>query len=111
MKIKSRNDKLVELSMTKQPEEMFGGTCGYAAKTPGAPNLWELNENVERLDTEKAKMFHSVAAELLHVTKRTRPDIETEEAYFTTRAANINMKDWKKVRRCITFRNQSKEYM
>ena len=40
MKIKLRKDKLVELSMTNQSKEsieMFGSTCGYAVKTPGAP--------------------------------------------------------------------------
>ena len=46
MKIKLRKDKLVELSTMKQLEEaieMFGITCGYAVKNPGAPHLWEVN--------------------------------------------------------------------
>ena len=41
-------------------------------------------------------MFHSVAAKLLYVTNRMRPDIEPEVAYFTTRVANRNVDDWKK---------------
>ena len=64
--------------MTKQLEEaieIFGSTCGYAVKNPGAPHLWEVNDNAEILDTEKSKIFHSVAAKILYVTKRTRPDI------------------------------------
>ena len=79
MKIKLRKDKLVESSIKKQPEEyieVFGFTCGYSLKTPGVPHLWEVNENAKRLDTEKAKIFHSVAAKLLYVTKQTIPDIE-----------------------------------
>ena len=63
---------------------MFGSTCGYSVKNTGAPHLWEVNGNAERLGTEKAKTFHSVAAKILYVTKRTRPDIEPEVAYFTT---------------------------
>ena len=53
---------------------MFGSRCGYDVKTPGAPYLWEVNESAEILDTEKAKIFHSVAAKLLYVTKRTTSD-------------------------------------
>ena len=49
--------------MAKQLEEameFFWSTCGYAVKTPGAPHLWEVYDNAERLDTEKAKIFHLV---------------------------------------------------
>ena len=41
--------------------------------------------------------------------KRTRPDIEPEVAWFTTQVANINVDDWNKMKRCITFLKQSKE--
>ena len=77
-------------------------------KTPGAPHLWEVNDNSEVLDTEKAKIFHSVAAKLLYVTKRTRPEIEPKVAYFTTRVENNNVDDWKKMKRCIKFLKQIK---
>ena len=95
--------------MTKQLEEsieMFGSTCGYSVKTPGASHLWGLNENAERLDTDKAKIFHSVTAKLLYVTKRNIMDIEPEVAYFTMQVANINVDDWKKMKLCITFLKQ-----
>ena len=75
MKIKLRKEKLVELIMKKQLEEaieMFGSTCGCSVKTPVAPYLWEVNDNAERLDTKKSKIFHSVAEKLLYVTKRKR---------------------------------------
>ena len=111
MKIKLRKEKIVELSMTKQLEEaikMFGSTYGYAVKNPGGPQLWEVNENAGRLDTERAKIFHSVAAKLFYVTKQTRPYIEPEVAYFTIRVENSNVYDWKKIKRCTTFIKQSK---
>ena len=41
MKIKLRKDEI----------EKFGSTCGYAVETPGAPRLWEVNDNAERIDT------------------------------------------------------------
>ena len=88
---------------------MFGSTRGYSVKTTGSPYLWEVNENAERLDTEKEKIFHSVSEKLLYVTKQTRPDIEQEVAYFTTQVANSNVYHWKKMRHGITFIKQSKE--
>ena len=88
---------------------MFGSTCGYDVKNLGALHLWEVNENVERLDIEKMKIFHSVAAKMLYVTKQTRPDIETEVAYFTTQVANRNVYYWNKMRRCTTFIKHSKQ--
>ena len=112
MKIKLRKEKLVELIMKKVLEEaikMFGSTCGYDVKTLGAPHLREVNKNADRLDTEKAKIFHSVAAKLLYVTNWTRPDIEPQVAYFTIQVANSNVEYWNKMKRCITFLNQSKE--
>ena len=78
-------------------------------KNLGALHLWEVNENVERLDIEKVKIFHSLAAKMLYVMKRTRPDIEPEVAYFTTQVANSNMYYWNKMRRCPTFIKQSKQ--
>ena len=98
--------------MTKQLEEaieMFGSTCGNFVKTPGAPYLREVNKNSERLDTEKLKIFHSVAAKILYDTKQTRPDIEPEVAYFTTQVENINVDGWKKMRHYITFLKQNKQ--
>ena len=98
--------------MTKKLEEsikIFGSTCGYAVKIPAELHLWEVNENAERLETEKSIIFHSVAANVLYVAKRTRPDIEPEIEYFTTQVANSNVDDWKKIKCCITFLKQSKE--
>ena len=86
----------------------LGCICGYAMKTPGAPYLWEVNENTERLDKEEAKIFLSVAAKLFYIMKRKRPDIEPEVGYFTTLVSNINMDDCKKIKRCITFLKKSK---
>ena len=57
----------------------------------------------------KSKIFHSVAAKLLYVTKRKIPDTEPEVTYFITRLENSNVNDWKKMKHCITFIEQSKE--
>ena len=98
--------------MTKKLEEaikMFGITCGYDVKTPGAPHLWEINDNAEKLDTEKSKIFHSVVANLLYVMKRTRPDVEPEVPYFTTRLSNSSVDDLKKMRRCTASLKKYKE--
>ena len=99
--------------MTKQSEEdikMSVSTCVYAMETPGAPNLQEVNENTEVINTKRAKQISLSSGKRLYVTKRMGPDIEPEVAYFTTQVANINVDDWKKMKLCITFIKQIKEY-
>ena len=66
---------------------------------------WEYRENRYR----NGKIFHSVVAKLLYVTKRKIPDIEPEVTYFTTRVENSNVDDWKKMRCCTISLKQSKE--
>ena len=46
------------------------------SKTPGKYNLFEINDNVERLDRIKANTFHKIVAKLLFVSKRVRLDID-----------------------------------
>ena len=50
------------------PLEM--GTKSSAA----ASNLFEVNEDSEKLSPRKAEAFHSLVANILFATKRARPD-------------------------------------
>ena len=81
----------------------FGEKCTYKVSSPSAPHLWKVNEDTEQLNQEQSNLFHSVTAELLYLTKRSRPDIETVVSFFTTRLSKRNVDDWKKLKRVITF--------
>ena len=66
---------------------------------------WECRETRCR----KSEIFQSVAAKLLYFTKRKRPDIEPEVAYYITRVTNNKVDDWKKMKSCIIFLKKSKD--
>ena len=52
-----------------------------------------MNENAEKLDKEKAELFHLIITKLLYVTKRLRPDIETAIAFLITRVSKSDIGD------------------
>ena len=104
--IKMRNDGLVAIQQHEQIEQaldMFGPTYTFDVTSPCANHLWKVNEDAEKLDEEKAKVFHSIVAKLLHVTKRSRPDIETAVAFLMTRVSKSDVDDWKKLKRLMTW--------
>ena len=79
----------------EQALEKFGPTYTYHFTSPCANHLWKVNKNAEKLDEKKADLFHSIVAKLLHVTKRSRPDIETAVAFLMTRVSKSDVDDWK----------------
>jgi hypothetical protein len=106
-----RDDGLIEMSMSSHIQDAidsFGSLCGYKVTSPAAAHLWDVNDECELLDEDKMVIFHSVTAKLLFVTKRTRPDIEPAVAFCTTRVQKPNKDDWKKLKRCITYLDQTK---
>jgi hypothetical protein len=109
--IEIREDGMIEMTMIPHIQDAidsFGSLCGYKVTSPAAAHLWDVNEDCEVLDEEKAIIFHSVTAKLLFVSKRTRPDIEPAVAFCTTRVQKPNKDDWKKLKRCITYLDQTK---
>jgi hypothetical protein len=76
--------------------------------SPWNDNLFNIEENSERLDQEHAEQFHTTTAQGLFVCKRGRPDISPAIAYLTTRVKNPNQHDWKKLIRMMKFLSQTK---
>ena len=65
-------DGLIKISQHDQVQEAldkFGETYGHHLSSPCANHLWNVNENAEKLDKEKADLFHSVVAKLLYITR------------------------------------------
>ena len=55
-------------------------------KSSAAPeNLFLVNEEYEKLLTNKSVQFHNLVAKTLYDTKRARPDTCTAVAFLTTR--------------------------
>ena len=108
--IKIRNYKKVELIKKHHIEDtviQFKHICGFKVTSPCAHNLWGVNNEAELLDYIKSYLFHLLTYKLLYITKRTIPDIEKAVVLFTKRVSHINVDDWKKLRRCISYLNQT----
>ena len=79
-------------------EELLGKVTSCAAK-----GLTEVDSKSQRLDTKRSKLFHSVVAKLLFISKRARPDIEPTVNFLCTRVTKSTEQDWLKLKRLLTF--------
>jgi hypothetical protein len=60
-------------------------------------NLFTVNEDCEKISSDKAVQFHNLAAKTLYATKRARPDTCTAISFLTTRVRAPDKDDWKKL--------------
>ena len=84
----------------------FKYICNFRVTLPCAQHLWDVNYEAECLDDVKADLFHSLKDKLLYITKSKGTHIEQAVEFLTTKVANINVDDWNKLRRCISYLNQ-----
>ncbi len=71
---------------------------GAGTKSTAAPeNLFTVNDDCEKLSSDKAVQFHNLVAKTLYTTKRARPDTCTAIAFLTTRVRAPDKDDWKKL--------------
>ena len=93
----------VKISMLDYVEEILTAfdkaePNGAGTKTSAAPdNLFKVNEDCEKLKTNKAVEFHNLVAKTLYATKRARPDTCTAIAFLTTRVREPDKDDWAKL--------------
>ena len=83
----------------KYPEELGD----KVPKTPAAAHLFEVRDDVEKLDGDKAEEFHHVVAKGLFVCKRARDDIQPTIAFLCTRVKEPDHDDWQKLLRLMRY--------
>ena len=67
-------------------------------KSSAAPeNLLAVNEECEKLSTDKSVQFHNLVAKILYATKRARQDTCTSVVFLTTRVQEPNLDDLNKL--------------
>ena len=76
---------------------------GRTVNTPAAEHLFEVNENAQKLDKQRAERFHKYVAKLLFAAKRARPDIQTAIAFLCTRVKEPDVDDEKKLIRVLGY--------
>ncbi len=69
--------------------------------TPALEDLFKVDESAVKLGSVKAKVFHTILAKALYVSKWARPDTSLAIAFLTTRVREPDKDDWRKLRHLI----------
>jgi hypothetical protein len=72
--------------------------------TPALQSLFKVDQSIETLPKDKAKVFHSADAKLLYLAKKTRPDLLTAIAFLSTRIKST-YEDEEKSKRFLRYLN------
>ena len=73
------------------------------AVTPARRDLFNSDDNAQRLAKKDAEVFHSIAAKLLYVSIRARMDILLAVIYLCTRVSKSTVQDQAKLKRVLEY--------
>ena len=110
MKITFNKDKTVTIDMSDYIKEAIIDSQEDVSKTatsPATKTLFDIDDDSPVLDKVKADRFHRIAAKLLYICKRGRPDIPLPVAYLCTRVSHSTEEDWGKLKRVLQFLNRT----
>ena len=101
----SQNDKVIitqydcihEILMSL-PDDMKG-----TAVQPAQKHMFTVNADATKLDDEIADLFHHYTAQLLFLSKRARPDLQTAIAFLCTWIMVPNVDDYKKLANVMKY--------
>ena len=108
-------DGIVKISMLKyiaetlaEFEKIMPGCEG--TKSSAAPkDLFNVDEDCDKLSKRKAEQFHSLVAKVLFATKRARPDTGTSISFLMTRTQAPNKDDWEKLAHLMRYIRGTKD--
>jgi hypothetical protein len=80
-----------------------------ARPTPSNKSIFQVSEDAVALREEDRKVFHSVVAKLLYLSKRARPDILTAVSFLCTRVTRATVEDQKKLEYLLGYLQATKE--
>jgi hypothetical protein len=63
-----------------------------------ASKLFPDRKSTNKLDDERAMMYHHLTAKMLYLCKRARPDLHTAISFLMTQVTQPDKDDWKKLR-------------
>jgi hypothetical protein len=80
------------------------GVKGYKS-TPAGLDLYEIDESLEMLGSEKQDDFRSMVMRLMFLAQRARPDILTAIAFLSRRCGKCTEQDKRKLERVLMYLN------
>ena len=102
-------NQCVKVSMPKTTNEILRDhPVEGTSDTPAGNDLYTVGLSEPASESEQKELY-SVAYKLLHVAKRTRPDILPATQYLTTRVQKPNKDDIKKSKRVLRYLNGTRE--
>ena len=88
-KVKISMYDFIDKMLAELPSDMNG-----VSTTPAALHLFNINNGAEKLDEDKAQLFHHLVAKLLYLSRRSRQDIQTTVAFLCTIVQSPDMDDY-----------------
>lgn len=80
--------------MVEEASENFSGV----GQTPATNQIFDIDEDAQPLDEQKASRCHHIVAKALFLCKRSRPDIKIAVGFLITRVRASTDDDWKKLK-------------
>jgi hypothetical protein len=77
--------------------------------TPAPEDLFKDDDSAVKLGSVKAKVFHTITAKAMYVSKRARPATSLAIAFLTTRVREPDEDDWRKLRHLIVYLKSTRE--
>ena len=66
-------------------------------------SIFQVTSTSPLLDTGRGKIFHSIFAKLLFISRRTRPDIHVPIGFLGTRVTCSTQEDWIKLKHVLEY--------
>jgi len=89
-KVKISMYNYIDKILIELPSDLEG-----VSTTQDALHLFNVDDSTEKLDEDRAQLFHHLVAKLLYLSWRSRQDIQTAVALLCTRVQSPDMDDYK----------------
>ena len=97
-KVKISMYDYIDKMLAELPTDMNG-----VSTTPAALHLFNLDDGAEKMDKERAQLFHHLVAKLLYLSRRSRQDIQTAVAFLCTIVQSPDTDDYKKLAKVMKY--------
>ena len=70
---------------------------------PAAKHLFNVDPNSPPIDKDRAEAFHRITMQLMYLSQRGRPDLQTAISFLSSRTSCPDEHDWKKLCRLTKY--------
>jgi hypothetical protein len=105
-----KRENMITVDMSGYIEKCTGDMKdGRKVATPATVELFESNDDDDRLNSKEAKEFHSNVAKVLYVGKKVRSDILTAVSHLASRVKDPDIGDVRKLERVYRYLRSTRD--